>query len=160
MHKKYHEKFKILDILAVTTQAHEGIETTRQTWQQQTAWRNNSSPWGHWNATIRTMPALSWRHPVPVPGKKVWSAYCSFLLSGVKTVIFFLCKVEHYSIIKPVFLISLKAIIRKSAKYVATNTVRLVKLIMWFIILFAIVAAVCVITVIVTVLRKKSKWSW
>ena len=27
MHKKYHEKFKILDILAVTTQAHEGIET-------------------------------------------------------------------------------------------------------------------------------------
>ena len=92
---------------------------------------------------------------MPVPGKKVWSAYCSFLLSGVKTVIFFLCKVEHYSIIKPVFLISLKAIIRKSAKYVATNTVRLVKLIMWFIILFAIVAAVCVITVIVTVLRKK-----
>ena len=28
MHKKYHEKFKILDILAVTTQAHEGIETS------------------------------------------------------------------------------------------------------------------------------------
>ena len=27
MHKKYHEKFKILDILAVTTQAHGGIET-------------------------------------------------------------------------------------------------------------------------------------
>ena len=27
MHKKYHEKFKILDILAVTTQAHDGIET-------------------------------------------------------------------------------------------------------------------------------------
>ena len=26
--KKDHEKFKILDILAVTTQAHEGIETT------------------------------------------------------------------------------------------------------------------------------------
>ena len=25
--KKDHEKFKILDILAVTTQAHEGIET-------------------------------------------------------------------------------------------------------------------------------------
>ena len=24
----YHEKFKILDILAVTTQAHEGIETS------------------------------------------------------------------------------------------------------------------------------------
>ena len=30
MHKKYHEKFKILDILAVTTQAHEGIETPIQ----------------------------------------------------------------------------------------------------------------------------------
>lgn len=29
MHKKYHEKFKILDILAVTTQAHEGIETEK-----------------------------------------------------------------------------------------------------------------------------------
>ena len=41
------------------------------------------------------------------------------------------------------------------AKYVATNTVRLVNLIMWFIILFAVVAAVCVITAIVTVLRKK-----
>ena len=31
MNKKYHEKFKILDILAVTTQACEGIETL--TWQ-------------------------------------------------------------------------------------------------------------------------------
>ena len=31
MHRKYHEKFKILDILAVTTQAHEGIETVRPT---------------------------------------------------------------------------------------------------------------------------------
>ena len=29
MHKKYHKKFKILDILAVTTQAREGIETCR-----------------------------------------------------------------------------------------------------------------------------------
>ena len=28
MHKKYHEKFKILDILAVTTQAREGMETS------------------------------------------------------------------------------------------------------------------------------------
>ena len=27
MHKKYHKKFKILDIPAVTTQAREGIET-------------------------------------------------------------------------------------------------------------------------------------
>ena len=31
MHKKYHEKFKILDILAVTTQAREGIETSVRT---------------------------------------------------------------------------------------------------------------------------------
>ena len=30
MHKKYHKKFKILDILAVTTQAREGIETYLQ----------------------------------------------------------------------------------------------------------------------------------
>ena len=28
MHKKYHEKFKILGIFAVTTQAREGIETS------------------------------------------------------------------------------------------------------------------------------------
>ena len=28
MHKKYHKKFKILDILAVTTQAREGVETS------------------------------------------------------------------------------------------------------------------------------------
>ena len=31
MHKKYHKKFKILDILAVTTQAREGIETSSVT---------------------------------------------------------------------------------------------------------------------------------
>ena len=30
MHKKYHEKFKILGIFAVTTQAREGIETVKQ----------------------------------------------------------------------------------------------------------------------------------
>ena len=34
--KKDHEKFKILDILAVTTQAHEGIETNTLS--------NNSKP--------------------------------------------------------------------------------------------------------------------
>ena len=38
-----------------------------------------------------------------------------FLLLGVKTVMFFLCAVEHYSIIKSVFCIHVKAIIRKSA---------------------------------------------
>ena len=32
MNKKYHEKFKILDILAVTTQACEGIETILMIW--------------------------------------------------------------------------------------------------------------------------------
>ena len=31
MHKKYHKKFKILDILAVTTQAHKGIEIVEHT---------------------------------------------------------------------------------------------------------------------------------
>lgn len=41
------------------------------------------------------------------------------------------------------------------AKYVAANTVKLVNLIMCFIILFAFVAAGCVIIAIVTVLRKK-----
>ena len=50
MHKKYHEKFKILDILAVTTQAREGIET---------------SP-----STAKTMSSPA-KHPGPVPGKKV-----------------------------------------------------------------------------------------
>ena len=38
-----------------------------------------------------------------------------FLFLNVKTVMFFLCTVERYSIIKLVFCISLKAIIRKSA---------------------------------------------
>ena len=38
-----------------------------------------------------------------------------FLFLNVKTVMFFLCTVECYSIIKPVFCISLKAIIRKKA---------------------------------------------
>ena len=69
MHKKYHKKFKILDILAVTTQAREGIETTKfmtiQYWIEVTTqaregiettigdfvkqdwFGNNSSPRGH-----------------------------------------------------------------------------------------------------------------
>ena len=38
-----------------------------------------------------------------------------FLLLGVKTVMFFLCAVERYSIIKSGFCIHVKAIIRKSA---------------------------------------------
>ena len=44
MHKKYHEKFKILDILAVTTQAREGIETPTWQLEQLSHRRNNSSP--------------------------------------------------------------------------------------------------------------------
>ena len=44
MHKKYHEKFKILDILAVTTQAHEGIETPQGRAFVAQSMGNNSSP--------------------------------------------------------------------------------------------------------------------
>ena len=44
MHKKHHEKFKILEILAVTTQAHEGIETPYKPMYQHVLVRNNSSP--------------------------------------------------------------------------------------------------------------------
>lgn len=43
MHKKYHKKFKILDILAVITQAREGIETVVKD-QKRDGWSNNSSP--------------------------------------------------------------------------------------------------------------------
>jgi hypothetical protein len=44
MHKKYHEEFKILDILAVTTQAHEGIETYTSLKDRADGCSNNSSP--------------------------------------------------------------------------------------------------------------------
>ena len=44
MHKKYHKKFKILDILAVTTQAREGIETRCSCADYHALGRNNSSP--------------------------------------------------------------------------------------------------------------------
>ena len=44
MHKKYHEKFKILDILAVTTQAREGIETYYLNRLIPEESSNNSSP--------------------------------------------------------------------------------------------------------------------
>ena len=47
MHKKHHEKFKILDILAVTTQAREGIETSKSEYIARVGKRNNSSPRGH-----------------------------------------------------------------------------------------------------------------
>ena len=42
--KKDHEKFKILDILAVTTQAHEGIETCVRLHHLTDNRSNNSSP--------------------------------------------------------------------------------------------------------------------
>ena len=42
--KKDHEKFKILDILAVTTQAHEGIETSSSEVNCSAMLGNNSSP--------------------------------------------------------------------------------------------------------------------
>ena len=44
MHKKYHEEFKILDILAVTTQAREGIETQYDKEKLKVTLSNNSSP--------------------------------------------------------------------------------------------------------------------
>ena len=47
MYKKYHEKFKILYILAVTTQAREGIETIYALRQASVVSCNNSSPRGH-----------------------------------------------------------------------------------------------------------------
>ena len=47
MHKKYHEKFKILGIFAVTTQAREGIETPDDISDEIFPMGNNSSPRGH-----------------------------------------------------------------------------------------------------------------
>ena len=47
MYKKYHEKFKILYILAVTTQAREGIETLQNRENTVFHTSNNSSPRGH-----------------------------------------------------------------------------------------------------------------
>ena len=46
---------------------------------------------------------------------RVYVSAVLFLFFGVKTVMFFLCTVECYSIIKPVFCISIKVIIWKSA---------------------------------------------
>ena len=98
MHKKYHEKFKILDILAVTTQAHEGIETFQfcichlfpfVTTQAHEGIETAIMPTEQSCAMVTTqahegietlLPLLhskfllgnnSSPHPVPVPGKKV-----------------------------------------------------------------------------------------
>ena len=62
MHKKYHEKFKILDILAVTTQAHEGIETSSL---KQSLLCIGVTTQAHEGIEIVG-------HPVPVPGKKTY----------------------------------------------------------------------------------------
>ena len=61
---------------------------------------------------------------------------------------------EYFYVLKKMDHAAWTLIFLVPAKYVATNTVRLVKLIIWFIILFAFVAAGCMITGIVTVLRK------
>ena len=53
MHKKYHEKFKILGILAVTTQAREGIETQLGMQPYMLVW----------------VTTQAHQPPVPVPGK-------------------------------------------------------------------------------------------
>ena len=67
MHKKYHEKFKILDILAVTTQAHEGIETQRVPLSSHNTLVTTQAHEG-----IETHPFCQLGGaPVPVPGKKV-----------------------------------------------------------------------------------------
>lgn len=74
MHKKYHEEFKILDILAVTTQAHEGIETGIPIKSFRFLLVTTQAYEG-----IETFPVirklLDWAvtthmHPVPVTGKK------------------------------------------------------------------------------------------
>ena len=67
MHKKYHEKFKILDILAVTTQAHEGIETLHTLESFKMVVVTTQAHEG-----IETHPFCQLGGaPVPVPGKKV-----------------------------------------------------------------------------------------
>lgn len=75
MHKKYHKKFKILDILAVTTQAREGIETLSAlslsisllvTTQAREGIETLKSL-----LTVLTKVVTTQVHPVPVPGKKI-----------------------------------------------------------------------------------------
>ena len=62
MHKKYHKKFKILDILAVTTQAREGIETLCICIHTHRLHVTTQAREGIETEYLR--------HPVPVPGKK------------------------------------------------------------------------------------------
>lgn len=75
MHKKYHEKFKILDILAVTTQAHEGIETSfshRSIWDTPvTTQAREGIETLKSLLTVLTKVVTTQVHPVPVPGKKI-----------------------------------------------------------------------------------------
>ena len=61
---------------------------------------------------------------------------------------------EYFYVLKKMNNAAWSLIFLVPAKYVAVNTVKLVNSIMWFIVLFAFVAAGCVITGIVAVLRK------
>ena len=61
---------------------------------------------------------------------------------------------EYFYVLKKMNNAAWTLIFLVPAKYVAANTVKLVNSIMWFIVLFAFVAAGCVITGIVAVLRK------
>ena len=61
---------------------------------------------------------------------------------------------EYFYVLKKMNNAAWTLIFLVPAKYVAVNTVKLVNSIMWFIVLFAFVAAGCVITGIVAVLRK------
>ena len=62
--------------------------------------------------------------------------------------------IEYFYVLKKMNNAAWTLIFLVPAKYVAANTVKLVNSIMWFIVLFAFVAAGCVITGIVAVLRK------
>ena len=71
MHKKYHEKFKILEILAVTTQAHEGLKRFfRPVMIVSSAIVTTQAHEGIETDQMLISPRLPCEHPVPVPGKK------------------------------------------------------------------------------------------
>ena len=75
MHKKYHKKFKILDIPAVTTQAREGIETGKTVDFTDEATVTTQAREGIETLksllTVLTKVVTTQVHPVPVPGKKI-----------------------------------------------------------------------------------------
>ena len=69
--KKDHEKFKILDILAVTTQAHEGIETRYHISSAIFQYVTTQAHEGIETRMTCIVNTTGTKHPVPVPGKKV-----------------------------------------------------------------------------------------